>query len=156
MNTIRRYAADDAHVIYGTAYDEPGRPAARDRDRHRPVVAGRRAQRRSSVVHSAAAQRTTGPTTSRMTQQPQRRRRGPARRRRRTTPDYTSPSVWRTAAAQAAKVDALASNGMDEFDPGVPAQAGGLSERRPGAGRAALRPPRSRVHRNRRCCANAP
>ncbi len=22
MNTIRRYAADDAHVIYGTAYDE--------------------------------------------------------------------------------------------------------------------------------------
>ena len=23
MNTIRRYAADDAHVIYGTAYDEP-------------------------------------------------------------------------------------------------------------------------------------
>ena len=22
MNTIRRYAAEDAHVIYGTAYDE--------------------------------------------------------------------------------------------------------------------------------------
>jgi cell division protein FtsZ len=22
MNTIRRYAADDAHVIFGTAYDE--------------------------------------------------------------------------------------------------------------------------------------
>ena len=22
MNTIRRYAADDAHVIYGTAYDD--------------------------------------------------------------------------------------------------------------------------------------
>ena len=37
MNTIRRYAADDAHVIFGAAYDDrPGRPAARDGDRHRP------------------------------------------------------------------------------------------------------------------------
>ncbi len=60
MNTIRRYAAEDAHVIYGTAYDE----SLGDQLRVTVIATGlcpaKRAQqrRRCSVVHSAPVQRT--------------------------------------------------------------------------------------------------
>ena len=60
MNTIRRYAADDAHVIYGTAYDE----SLGDQLRVTVIATGlspaRRAQQSTpmSVVHSQTALRT--------------------------------------------------------------------------------------------------
>lgn len=116
MNTIRRYAADDAHVIYGTAYDE----SLGDQLRVTVIATGlspmRRVQAPISVVHSMPSQRTgtyDAPpvlhnAVGNMTPQG-------------ITPahDYRSlatPSVWRNGRGAAAKVDALASNGMDEIE----------------------------------------
>ena len=110
MNTIRRYAADDAHVIYGTAYDE----GLGDQLRVTVIATGlspaKRQQTPITVVHSAPVLRTgtdglpilTQPVHAGMSQQ-----------------DYTSmntPSVWRNGRTAAAKVDALVSNGMDEIE----------------------------------------
>jgi cell division protein FtsZ len=110
MNTIRRYAAEDAHVIYGTAYDE----SLGDQLRVTVIATGlngaRRAQTPISVVHSAPVQRTGTDNVPILTQPIQQ---GSA------TTDYGSlntPSVWRSGRAAAAKVDALASNGMDEIE----------------------------------------
>jgi cell division protein FtsZ len=121
MNTIRRYAAEDAHVIYGTAYDE----GLGDQLRVTVIATGlspaRRVQQSTpmSMVHNATGLRTGtdnlpimsattptgGVTTPQQPQQPQ---------------DYnqlSTPSVWRHGRTQAAaKVDALASNGMDEIE----------------------------------------
>ena len=117
MNTIRRYAADDAHVIYGTAYDEN----LGDQLRVTVIATGlspaRRAQAPITVVHSAVAQRTgtdnlpilTQPVTTQHVSTP-----GPVQH------DYSAlstPSVWRSGRTQAAaKVEALSSNGMDEIE----------------------------------------
>jgi cell division protein FtsZ len=100
MNTIRRYASDDAHVIFGTAYDE----GLGDQLRVvQPPVAGSAYGLRTGTdnlpILSPSAQ--VGAPS-----QPQ---------------DYsslTTPSVWRTARSQsaAAKVEALSSNGMDEIE----------------------------------------
>ncbi len=116
MNTIRRYAADDAHVIFGTVYDD----ALGDKLRVTVIATGlspaRRQQAPISVVHSAPMLRTgtdnlpilnhvgNGNHGGQLGGQP--------------AHDYTAlstPSVWRTRTA-AAKVDALASNGMDEIE----------------------------------------
>ncbi|HVK31099.1 MAG TPA: cell division protein FtsZ [Burkholderiaceae bacterium] len=123
MNTIRRYAADDAHVIYGTAYDE----SLGDQLRVTVIATGLSPSRRIqstpiSVVHSTTALRTGTdnlpilntmnggggqPTHVAQPTQP-------------TAQDYSqlaTPSVWRNARTQAAaKVDALVSNGMDEIE----------------------------------------
>lgn len=122
MNTIRRYAADDAHVIYGTAYDE----SLGDQLRVTVIATGLSPAKRIqstpiSVVHSTTALRTGTdnlPIMNTMTpgqptpvgqpvQQP-------------AAHDYSqlaTPSVWRNARTQAAaKVDALVSNGMDEIE----------------------------------------
>jgi cell division protein FtsZ len=125
MNTIRRYAADDAHVIYGTAYDD----TLGDQLRVTVIATGLSpAHRRQStpiqVVHSAPVQRTGTDNLPIMShhqpqhvpqqQQPQHQPQQPAGQ------DYSqlaTPSVWRNARTQAAaKVDALASNGMDEIE----------------------------------------
>ena len=110
MNTIRRYAADDAHVIYGTAYDE----SLGDQLRVTVIATGlspaRRAQAPISMVHSMPAQR-TGTHDLPILNQPVHAQ--PA------VHDYsalTTPSVWRNGRTAAAKVDALASNGMDEIE----------------------------------------
>ena len=111
MNTIRRYAADDAHVIYGTAYDE----SLGDQLRVTVIATGLSPQRRQqapiSVVHSAATLQRTGTDNLPILNSPVAG--GPA------VHDYSSlstPSVWRTGRTAAAKVDALASNGMDEIE----------------------------------------
>ncbi len=112
MNTIRAYASPDAHVIYGTAYDD----ALGDQVRVTVVATGlsRQGARRTApplqvlrtgtdnvpfnvpTVHAAVG----GPGAGQ--------------------PDYGSlstPSVWRTNRTQAAaKVDALSSGGMDDFE----------------------------------------
>jgi cell division protein FtsZ len=118
MNTIRAYASPDAHVIYGTAYDDD----LGDEIRVTVVATGlsRQGVRRTApplqvlrtgtdnlpvlnvtaggAGHSANAGHTLGSVQ----------------------PDYGNmsvPSVWRTNRTQAAaKVDALASGGMDDFE----------------------------------------
>ena len=66
MNTIRAYASPDAHVIYGTAYDdEPGRRDARDRGGHRPVAPGRSAAQPRRQGCARHRHRAPAPTTSR-------------------------------------------------------------------------------------------
>jgi cell division protein FtsZ len=120
MNTIRRYAADDAHVIYGTAYDE----GLGDQLRVTVIATGLSPAHRKQatpiqVVHSAPVQRTGTdnlPIMSAVAQQPQHA----AQPQAAAAQDYSqlaTPSVWRNARTQAAaKVDALASNGMDEIE----------------------------------------
>jgi len=119
MNTIRRYAADDAHVIYGTAYDE----GLGDQLRVTVIATGLSPAKRVqtppiSVVHTATALRTGTdnlPIMGAMPAQPTNVSPQPAAQQ-----DYSqlsTPSVWRSARTQAAaKVDAMASNGMDEIE----------------------------------------
>jgi cell division protein FtsZ len=120
MNTIRRYAADDAYVIYGTAYDE----ALGDEMRVTVIATGLSATRRAqttpiSVVHSTTALRTGTdnlPILNALAAQPA----NVAQPAQPAAHDYSAlatPSVWRSGRTQAAaKVDALASNGMDEIE----------------------------------------
>ncbi|MEY4362865.1 MAG: cell division protein FtsZ [Pseudomonadota bacterium] len=129
MNTIRKFASPDAHVIYGTAYDE----SLGDQIRVTVVATGLAGSRRANpqlqvlrtgtdgvampmtsnnaspvgVLQAAAsglaglANGLGGGTTS-------------------SQPNYNDmavPSVWRTNRTQAAaKVDALASGGMDDYE----------------------------------------
>ncbi|MGH8797786.1 MAG: cell division protein FtsZ, partial [Caldimonas sp.] len=112
MNCIRRYAADDAHVIYGTAYDE----GLGDQLRVTVIATGlspaRRVQQPTiSVVHNNVAMQRTG--TDNLPVLNQQVQSAPVAH------DYSAlstPSVWRNGRTAAAKVDALASNGMDEIE----------------------------------------
>jgi cell division protein FtsZ len=112
MNCIRRYAADDSHVIYGTAYDE----GLGDSLRVTVIATGlspmRRAQPTISVVHTSQPLQRTGTDNMPVLNQP-------VQAQAAMTHDYsglTTPSVWRNGRTAAAKVDALASNGMDEIE----------------------------------------
>ncbi len=118
MNTIRNYASADAHVIYGTAYDD----SLGDQVRVTVVATGlsRHGQQRRTApplqvlrtgTHDVGFNMPTlgggapqGTTTSPLT----------------ASPEYgglSVPSVWRTnRTTAAAKVDALASGGMDDFE----------------------------------------
>jgi cell division protein FtsZ len=121
MNTIRRYASDDAHVIFGTAYDE----SLGDQLRVTVIATGlssvarRSAQPPLSVVQPQTAQgygQRTGTDNLPILNQPVQQVGGAA-----AAQDYSglsTPSVWRTARSQsaAAKVEALSSNGMDEIE----------------------------------------
>ena len=118
MNTIRRYAAEDAHVIYGTAYDE----SLGDQLRVTVIATGL-----SSVARKAAAPLTVvqTPVQPSPLQMP---RTGtdnlpilnqlaqPAAGMPNNYGNLNTPSVWRTRTQAAAKVDALANNGMDEIE----------------------------------------
>ena len=117
MNTIRRYAADDAHVIYGTAYDE----SLGDQLRVTVIATGlssvRRAESRTptlNVVQPAATALRTGTDNLPILNQPMQTMRPGAAD---TYAGLNTPSVWRNARSQAAaKVEALSSNGMDEIE----------------------------------------
>jgi cell division protein FtsZ len=121
MNTIRAYASPDAHVIYGTAYDE----SLGDEIRVTVVATGlsRQGTRRAApplqvlrtgtdnVPFHVATPTTAAGSTKAAAGTPSGL----------TQPDYQSmatPSVWRTRdrTQAAAKVDALASGGMDDFE----------------------------------------
>jgi len=118
MNTIRMYAADDAHVIYGAAFDD----SLGDQLRVTVIATGlssvaRRSQTPLSVVQAPAVQQAvnlrTGtdnvPVLNQSLGQP-----ADAPIPART--DYAglnTPSVWRSART---KVEALANNGMDEIE----------------------------------------
>ena len=119
MNTIRAYASPDAHVIYGTAYDDD----LGDQIRVTVVATGlsRHGQRRTAPPLQVLRTGTdnvpfTVPTVHNAVAGPGAASQTPAA----TQPDYggmTVPSVWRTNRTQAAaRVDALASGGMDDFE----------------------------------------
>ena len=115
MNTIRRYAADDAHVIYGTAYDE----SLGDQLRVTVIATGLSSVRRSesrrpplSVVPQQLRTGTDGLPILNQVAQP-----GSGAHAQQNYENLNTPRVWRSPRAQAAaKVDALASNGMDEIE----------------------------------------
>ncbi len=128
MNAIKRYAAEDAHVIFGTAYDE----SLGDQLRVTVIATGLNSGRRAVatppqlVVQQAPMLRTgtdnipvlsqvaqAGPAATQM-QAPQQ---GVQQAPQQTYEGLNTPSVWRTNRTHAAaKVDALASNGMDEIE----------------------------------------
>ncbi len=143
MNTIRRYAADDAHIIYGAAYDETLGDQLRvtviatGLSRARPMIAplsvvqpNLQTNQQSaphnaphnaphSASHYASALRTGTdnlPILNNVAPQPTNVGGAQAP----VGHDYSNlstPSVWRSARTQAAaKVEALSSNGMDEIE----------------------------------------
>ena len=130
MTTIRRFAADDAHVIYGTAYDE----SLGDQLRVTVIATGlssaaRRTESRTtpplSVVqpqaHAFANALRTGTDNLPIHHghpQPQTGLgNGVSSPPQHSYEGLNTPSVWRSARSQAsAKVEALASNGMDEIE----------------------------------------
>ncbi len=135
MNAIKRYASDDAHVIFGTAYDE----SLGDQLRVTVIATGLQGDRRAAggssttgapplkvVAQPSATMLRTGtdnlpvlntlaqPVTGMATGQ------GLTSATAAPTHDYGGrdiPSVWRNPRGQAAaKVDALVNNGMDEIE----------------------------------------
>jgi cell division protein FtsZ len=115
MNCIRRYAADEAHVIYGTAYDE----GLGDNLRVTVIATGlsparaRAAQPTINLVHTQQVQQRTGTDNVPILNQTLQ---APAAAVHHDYSSLSTPSVWRTGRTAAAKVDALASNGMDEIE----------------------------------------
>ena len=126
MNTIRRYAAEDAHVIFGAAYDD----SLGDQLRVTVIATGlsgaRRAAAPLTVVQSQPQQvLRTGTDNLPMLNTPMGTTAAPitAQTLGAAAPaqqDYgalATPSVWRTGRTQAAaKVEALSNNGMDEIE----------------------------------------
>jgi cell division protein FtsZ len=127
MNTIRAYASPDAHVIYGTAYDD----SLEDSVRVTVVATGlsRQGQQRRTAPPLQVLRTGTDnvpfnvPTVNNAVGGPGAivtREMQAAGAQPQPQPDYGNmavPSVWRTNRTQAAaKVDALASGGMDDFE----------------------------------------
>jgi cell division protein FtsZ len=119
MNCIRRYAADDAHIIFGAAYDD----SLADQLRVTVIATGlspasRRQAAPLSVVQQAPL-RTGTDNLPVLNQVAQPSAAAPTVTSGPITHDYgglNTPSVWRSGRTAAAKVDALASNGMDEIE----------------------------------------
>jgi cell division protein FtsZ len=123
METIRAYASPDAHVIYGTANDD-----ALGEDIRVTVIAtglSRGGQRARPPIQVVQTQLRTGtdnvpfniPTLSNAVGV---QNSAPVGMGNSNQPDYGSlatPSVWRTNRTQAAaRVDALSSGGMDDYE----------------------------------------
>jgi len=119
MNTIRAYASPDAHVIYGTAYDDE----LGDEIRVTVVATGlsRQGVRRQAPPLQVLRTGTDNVPFNVPTLNATAGGAGaPQMATGAAQPDYGNmavPSVWRTNRTQAAaKVDALASGGMDDFE----------------------------------------
>ncbi|MDX1667855.1 MAG: cell division protein FtsZ, partial [Limnobacter sp.] len=100
MNTIRAYAAEDATVIFGTAYDEN----MGDSIRVTVVATGLGNKPKPALVHDrarAAATGTYGPDDAVAGRDPA---------------NNQAPQVWHSPRENAARVQALESSGMDRFD----------------------------------------
>ena len=124
MNTIRRYAAEDAHIIYSAAYDD----SLGDQLRVTVIATGLNRDRPAGapltvVQPSAGVQLRTGtdnlPILNQVAQvgghggHNGHGGHGGAV----NYSGLSTPSVWRSARTQAAaKVEALSSNGMDEIE----------------------------------------
>jgi len=125
MNTIRRYAAEEAHVIFGTAYDE----SLGDQLRVTVIATGlsqsRRAQAPLTVVQTQARTGTDNlplmgtPLSTMGAAAAMPAGASPTAPTLSASPDYGhlgTPSVWRHRQHAAAKVEALSSHGMDEIE----------------------------------------
>ena len=120
MNCIRRYAADDAHIIFGAAYDE----GLGDHLRVTVIATGLSPQsrRQTAPLTVVPAQAVRTGTDNLPVLDPQAQVPPALQATRPATPapqDYSglnTPSVWRSGRTAAAKVEALASNGMDEIE----------------------------------------
>ena len=130
MNAVKRYAADDAHIIYGTAYDE----SLGDTLRVTVIATGlcsqrSRAQAPLSVVQQqqpAHTQLRTGTDNMPVLTQSVSMSAGASAAGGHAAMGHASgagdfagmngPSVWRHGRTAAAKVEALSSNGMDEIE----------------------------------------
>ena len=129
MNAIRRYASEDAHVIYGTAYDE----SLGDQLRVTVIATGLSSQGRRapqapiSVVHTAPLQR-TGTDNVALTPAPAQ---ATGQRTAPQTNDYSTFVTPRRLAHGPQRGGEGRRAGEQRHgrvrDPGVPAQAGGLS-----------------------------
>jgi cell division protein FtsZ len=139
MNTIRRYAAEEAHVIFGTAYDETLGDQLRvtviatglssvarkndlrpDSRVHQPlsvVQPQHTAQHHHHTPQQALRTGTDNLPILNQVAQPQATPGNGMAPAQHNYDGMNTPSVWRSARSQAAaKVDALASNGMDEIE----------------------------------------
>jgi cell division protein FtsZ len=129
MNTIRAYASPDAHVIYGTAYDD----SLGDQIRVTVVATGlsRQGQQRRTAPPLQVLRTGTDnvpfqvPTLNNVVSPVAATAGGVAMAQpaaaAHAQPDYhtmATPSVWRTRdrTQAAAKVDALSSGGMDDYE----------------------------------------
>ncbi len=124
MNTIRAFASPDAHVIYGTAHDD----SLGDQIRVTVVATGLSRQggaRRTAPPLQVLRTGTDNvpihvPTLNTVASGAPLNPAAGAAPVGHSAPDYGSmavPSVWRTNRTQAAaKVDALSSGGMDDFE----------------------------------------
>ena len=116
MNTIRAYASPDAHTIYGAAYDD----SLGDEIRVTVVATGlsRQGVRRQPITVVQGGLRTG--TDNMPFIMPSAQHAAGAAGAAHQQHDYGNlavPSVWRTNRTQAAaKVDALSSGGMDDFE----------------------------------------
>lgn len=113
MNTIRAYASPDAHVIYGAAYDDE----LGDKVRVTVIATGLSRQNTRRTAPPLQVLRTgTDNVGFNLPQNAVAGNTMPGA----AQPDYggmNTPSVWRTNRTQAAaKVDALSSGGMDDFE----------------------------------------
>ena len=116
MNTIRAYASPDAHTIYGAAYDD----SLGDEIRVTVVATGlSRANARRQTMQVVQGGLRTG-TDNMPFIMPSAQHAAGAAGAAHQQHDYGNlavPSVWRTNRTQAAaKVDALSSGGMDDFE----------------------------------------
>jgi cell division protein FtsZ len=116
MNTIRAYASADAHVIYGTAYDD----ALGDDIRVTVVATGLSRQGARRTAPPLQVLRTGTDNVPFQVPTLNTALAGGAGTAAATPPDYNTmatPSVWRTNRTQAAaRVDALSSGGMDDYE----------------------------------------
>jgi cell division protein FtsZ len=126
MNCIRRYASDDAHIIYGAAMDESLGDALRV-----TVIAtglsaqGKRQTAPLSVVQAPVLRTGTDnlpvlntPVAGAPVMQGAAPTAAPAMPQMQpgAYDQLNTPSVWRSGRTAAAKVDALANHGMDEIE----------------------------------------
>ncbi|MEY4318616.1 MAG: cell division protein FtsZ [Limnohabitans sp.] len=128
MNTIRKFASPDAHVIYGTAYDE----SLGDQIRVTVVATGLAGSRRPQIqVLRTGTDGMSFPTTNANNASPAgvlaaasaglaglaATGLGGGTASAQNYEGMAVPSVWRTNRTQAAaKVDALSSGGMDDYE----------------------------------------
>jgi cell division protein FtsZ len=132
MNTIRAYASPDAHVIYGTAYDDNLGDQIRvtvvatglSRQGARPKIEVVRTQPQTQLrtgTHDVPFNLPTQDSPAGTTGMAGGATIGSSLSRGAAQTDYSpmnTPSVWRTRdrTTAAAKVDALSSGGMDDFE----------------------------------------
>jgi cell division protein FtsZ len=119
MNTIRRYAAEDAHVIFGAAYDS----TLGDQLRVTVIATGLSRSRPQAAPLTVVQPTTTQglrtgtdnlPILNHVLNTPQQ---GHSAQAQHDYSNLSTPSVWRSARSHAAaKVEALSSNGMDEIE----------------------------------------